>query len=98
MGEDVASLRQGLPDRKRSAYCPLTAFSLFGCVAEREKPLEGFKMASRGFWRVLKGFITAIVFVKNLGACQADIFVRGFRQKYSGAYFLLGDFGNGKMR
>jgi hypothetical protein len=44
-------------------------FSLFGCVAEREKPLEGFKMASRGFWRVLKGFITAIVFVKNLGAC-----------------------------
>jgi hypothetical protein len=49
----------------------LTAFSLFGCVAEREKPLEGFKMASRGFWRVLKGFImiTAIVFVKNLGAC-----------------------------
>ena len=22
----------------------------------------------------------------------------GFRQKYSGAYFLLGDFGNGKMR
>lgn len=69
LGEDVASLRQGLPDRKRSAYCPLTAFSLFGCVAEREKPLEGFKMASRGFWRVLKGFITAIVFVKNLGAC-----------------------------
>ena len=28
----------------------------------------------------------------------ADIFVRGFRQKYSGAYSLLGDFGNGKMR
>ena len=30
-------------------------------------------MASRGFWRVLKGFITAIVFVKNLGACKALI-------------------------
>ena len=29
-----------------------------------------------------------------IATCQADIFVRGFRQKYSGAYFLLGDFGS----